>query len=161
VQSRKKMSRGRKIWLGVLAGTVASVTASFLWASWKSDQIVAELKSIADRLQPEPGWENLDTQSPVGGAFCIPLDGPCSQYIYRWDTHMKYREGDLERYVQQVGLIPQEFEACERNPRFNAGGLNCGGIGVINGWNVRITITDYGQDDDTNIVQIVVNKYGY
>jgi len=25
----------------------------------------------------------------------------------------------------------------------------------------RITISDYGQDDDTNIVQIVVNKYGY
>jgi hypothetical protein len=56
------MSRGRKVWLGVLAGTVASVTAFFLWASWKSDQIVAELKSIAGRLQPEPGWENLDTQ---------------------------------------------------------------------------------------------------
>jgi hypothetical protein len=26
---------------------------------------------------------------------------------------------------------------------------------------VRITISDYGQDENTNIVQIVVNKYGY
>ena len=60
-----------------------------------------------------------------------------------------------------MGLIPQEFEACERNPRLNAGGLTCRGIGVIDGWNVRISITDYGQDDDTNIVQIVVNRYGY
>jgi len=62
------MSRSRKVWRGGLAGTVAFVTAFFLWASWKSDQIVAELKSIADRLQAEPGWENLDTQPPVGAA---------------------------------------------------------------------------------------------
>lgn len=48
-----------------------------------------------------------------------------------------------------------------RNPRFNAGGLSCRAVGVLDGWNVRVTITDYGQDDDTNIVQIVVNKYGY
>lgn len=48
-----------------------------------------------------------------------------------------------------------------RNPRFNAGGLSCRAVGVIDGWNVRTTITDYGQADDTNIVQIVVNKYGY
>ncbi len=46
-------------------------------------------------------------------------------------------------------------------PLLNAGGLDCGGVGVIDGWNVRITIIDYGQDDDSNIVQIVVNKYGY
>jgi hypothetical protein len=100
------MSRGRKVWLVGLAGTVASATAFFLWVSWKSDQIVAELKLIADRLQPEPRWENLDTQSPVGAALCIPLDGPCSQYAYRWDTHRKYREGDLERYVQAGGFDP-------------------------------------------------------
>jgi hypothetical protein len=155
------MSRGRKIWLSVLAVAVAFVTVFFLWASWKSDQIVAELKSIADRLQPEPGWENLDTQPPVGAALCIPLDGPCSQYAYRWDTHRKYREGDLENYIQQVGLMPQEYKPCIRERRINAGGLDCRGIGVIDGWDVRITITDYGQDDDTNIVQIVVNKYGY
>lgn len=49
------------MWLVVLAGTVAIVTAFFLWASWKNDQIVAELKSIADRLQSEPGWENLSS----------------------------------------------------------------------------------------------------
>ena len=154
------MSRGRKIWLGVLAVTVASVTAFFLWSSWKSDQIVAELKTIADRLQPEPGWEPLRTQNPVGSALCIPLDGPCSQYAYRWDTHRKYLEGDLERYVQQVGLTPQEYKPCVREQRINAGGLDCRGIGVIDSWNVRITLTDFGQDD-TNIVQIVVNKYGY
>jgi hypothetical protein len=152
VGSRKRMSRSRKVWLVVLAGTVAFVTAFFLWASWKSDQIVAELRSIADRLQPGPGWENLRTQPPVGGAFGVPLDGPCSQYAYRWDTHRKYREGDLERYVQQVGLIPREFDACVRNPRFNAGGLSCRAVGVIDGWNVRIMITDDGQADDTNIV---------
>jgi hypothetical protein len=58
-------------------------------------------------------------------------------------------------------LIPEESEACDRNPRFNGGGLNCRSVGVIDGWNLRITITDYGQDDDTNMVQIVVNKYGY
>jgi hypothetical protein len=104
--AQERMSKGRKVWLGVLAGTVAFVTAFLLWASWKSDQIVAGLKSIADRLQTEPGWENLDTQPPVGAALYIPLDGPRSQYAYRWDT-------------------------------------------------------DYGQDDDTNIVQIVVNKYCY
>lgn len=155
------MSRGRKISLGLLAVTVAFVTVFFLWASWTSDQIVAELKSIADRLHAESGWEDLETQPPVGSALCIPLDGPCSQYAYRWDTHRKYAEGDLERYVQQVGLIPQEFEACGRNPRFNAGGLDCRAIGVIDGWNVRITIRDYGQDDDSHVVQIVVNKYGY
>ena len=154
------MSRGRKIWLGVLAGTAICVTVFFLWASWKSDQIVAELKSIADRLQPEPGWEPLRTQNPVGSAQCIPLDGPCSQYAYRWDTHQKYRTGDLEKYIQQVGLMPQEYKPCVREQRINAGGLDCRGIGVIDSWNVRITVTDYGQDD-TNIVQIVVNKYGY
>ena len=68
-------SRSRKVWLVVLAGIAVSVTAFFLWTSWKIDQIVAELKSIADRLQPEPGWENLDTQPPVAAALCIPLDG--------------------------------------------------------------------------------------
>jgi len=57
------------------------------WASSKSEPIIAELKSIAERLQAEPGWENLDTQSPVAAALCIPLDGPCSQYAYRWDAH--------------------------------------------------------------------------
>jgi hypothetical protein len=57
------------------------------WASSKSEPIIAELKSIAERLQAEPGWENLDTQSPVAVALCIPLDGPCSQYAYRWDAH--------------------------------------------------------------------------
>ncbi|MEY9775154.1 hypothetical protein [Arthrobacter sp. MW3 TE3886] len=160
MQSRKGMSRGRKVWLGVLVGTVATVIAFFLWASWKSDQIVAELKSIADRLQPELGWEPLRTQKPVGSALCIPLDGPCSQYAYRWDTHQKYREGDLEKYIQQVGLMPQEYKPCVREQRINAGGLDCRGIGVVDGWNIRITVTDYGQDD-TNIVQIVVNKYGY
>ena len=77
--SRKSLSRGRKIWLGVLAAMAALVTVFFLWASWKSEQIVAELTSIADRLQPEPGWENLETQPPVAAARCIPLDGPCSQ----------------------------------------------------------------------------------
>ncbi|MEK0155985.1 hypothetical protein [Arthrobacter oryzae] len=41
--SRKRTSRSRKVWLVVLAGTVVFVTAFFLWASWKSDQIVAEL----------------------------------------------------------------------------------------------------------------------
>jgi hypothetical protein len=55
-------SRNRKVCLAVLAGIAVTVTDFFLWTSWKSDQIVAELKSIADRLQPEPGWENLETQ---------------------------------------------------------------------------------------------------
>ena len=76
-----------KLWLAVLAAAVALVTAFFLWASWKSEQIIAELKSIAERLQAEPGRENLDTQSPVVAALCIPLDRPCSQYAYRWDAH--------------------------------------------------------------------------
>ena len=156
-----KLSKGRKAWLAVLAGAIAVVAVFYLWASWKSDQIITELRAIADRLQSEPGWERLDTQEPLGSALCIPLDGPCSQYAYRWDTHRKYREGDLERYVQQVGLLPQEFEPCERNPRVDAGGLNCRGVGVIDGWNVRITISDYGPDDETHMVQIVVNKYGY
>ncbi|MBT2551545.1 hypothetical protein [Arthrobacter sp. ISL-5] len=161
MMSRKGMSRSRKIWLAVLAGAVALVTTFFLWASWKSDQIVTELKSIADRIQPEPAWESLDTQPPMAAALCIPLDGPCSQYSYRWDTHRKYGEGDLEKYIQQVSLSPREYKPCVRNPRFNAGGLDCRAIGVIDGWNVRITITDYGQEDDAHIVQIVVNKYGY
>lgn len=88
------MSRGRKSWLAVL---VVCITAFFVWASWKSDQIITELKSIADRLETRPGWENLDTQPPVAAAVCIPLDGPCSQYAYRWATHQEYQQGDLEK----------------------------------------------------------------
>jgi hypothetical protein len=57
------------------------------WAPSKSEPIIAELKSIAERLQAKPGWENLYTQSPLAAALCIPLDGPCSQYAYRWDAH--------------------------------------------------------------------------
>lgn len=155
------MSRSRKLWLAVLAGAVALVTAFFLWTSWKSDQIIAELKSIADRLETSPGWEPLKTQEPVGGALCVPIDGPCSQYAYRWATHEAYEQGDLERYIQQVGLVPQELEKCERNPRFNSGGLDCYATGVIDGWDVRINIHDYGPEDDNATVQIVVNKYGY
>jgi hypothetical protein len=155
------MGRARRIWLAVLAGLIALIAAVSIWASWRNAQVIAELRSIADRLQSEPGWEELRKQEPVGGALCVPLDGPCSQYSYRWDTHRRYREGDLERYVQQVGLVPQEFKPCVRIQRLNAGGLNCRAVGVIDGWDVRITITDYGQDDETHIVQIVVNKYGY
>jgi hypothetical protein len=161
VENRKSMTRGRKVWLGVLAVIVTLVAAFFLWASWKSNQTIAELKSIADRLQTSPGWEPLRTQKPASAAVCIPLDGPCSQYSYRWATHEAYGEGDLEKYIQQVRLVPQELEKCERNQRFNAGGLSCHAVGVIDGWDVRITVHDYGPDDDNATVQIVVNHYGY
>ena len=42
--------------------------------------------------------------------------------------------------------MPKEDKPCVRERRINAGGLDGRGIGVIDGWNVRITITDYGQD---------------
>ncbi len=156
------MSRGRKVWLAVVAALAVCLTAFFIWTSWKSNQIIAELKSIADRLETSPGWENLDTQPPVAAAMCTtPLDGPCSQYAYRWATHQAYQQGDLEKYIHQVSLVPQELEKCERNPRFNAGGLDCRAVGIIDGWNVRISVHDYGPGDDNSTVQIVVNHYGY
>lgn len=155
------MSRRRKVWLAVLAALAVCLTAFFVWASWKSDRIIAELKSIADRLETSPGWENLETQPPVAAAVCIPLGGPCSQYAYRWATHQAYQQGDLESYIYQVSLVPQELEKCERNPRFNAGGLDCRAVGIIDGWNVRISVHDYGPGDDNSTVQVVVNHYGY
>ena len=80
------MSRSRKVWLGVLAGIAVSVTAFFLSTSWKSDQIVAELKSIADRLQPEPGWR---TWKPS----------------LRWVLHCASRLMDLTPSTHTVGTL--------------------------------------------------------
>jgi hypothetical protein len=120
------------------------------------------MKAIADRLQTSPAWERRGgTQPPLGGAFCIPIDGPCAIYAYRWDTHTPYRDGDLERYMDQVGLTPDEYEPCLREPRFNAGGLTCRGVGRIDGWDVRITIDDYGPESKSYTTQIVVERYGY
>lgn len=84
----------------------------------------------------------METQPPVAAAVCIPLDGPCSQYAYRWATHQAYQQGDLGKYIHQVSLVPQELEKCERNPRAKqnphfplfireAGALLLGGDGGI------------------------------
>jgi hypothetical protein len=153
------MSKSRKIWLGLLTGMVATAAAFSLCSFWKSNQTISELKSIADRLEPGPEWEVLSTQPPVGAAVCIPFDGPCSQYSYRWATRETYVQGDLKKYVQQVGLVPEELEDCERNQRINAGGLSCHAFGVVDGWDVRITVNDVGPKDDNTTVQIVVNRY--
>ncbi|MGN7149326.1 hypothetical protein ACTHQ6_10080 [Arthrobacter sp. SAFR-179] len=161
MENKREMSQGPKVGLGILAGVVLLFGGCSGWEAWKNQQTIAEMKLIADRLQKGEGWTDLPHQPPVGGAICIPIDGPCSQYSYRWETHQKYQEGELERYIQQVGLKPLEYDPCVRNPRFNSGGLNCLAAGVIDAWDVRINITDSVMDAHTHQVQIVVNRYPY
>lgn len=156
------MGRRGKIGLAVVAVLGTGLAGFSMNIHFQNEANIREMKAIADRLQTSPAWERRGgTQPPLGGAFCIPIDGPCAIYAYRWDTHTPYRDGDLERYMDQVGLTPDEYEPCLREPRFNAGGLTCRGVGRIDGWDVRITIDDYGPEPKSYTTQIVVERYGY
>ena len=156
------MGRRGKMTLAVVAAMVVGVAGFSTNVHFQNEANIRQMKAIADRLQTSPGWEPIGpTQAPLGGAFCIPIDGPCAIYGYRWDTHRPYRAGDLERYIDQVGLTPDEYKPCLREQRVNSGGLMCRGVGRIDGWDVRITIDDYGPASDSYTIQIVVERYCY
>lgn len=162
VGGRQGMQRRGKIALAVTATIVAGVAGFSTTVHFQNEANISQMKAIADRLQTSPGWEPLGgTQPPLGGAFCIPIDGPCATFAYQWDTHTPYIDGDLERYMDQVGLTPNEYEPCVREQRFNSGGLSCRGVGTVDGWDVRITIDDYGPESDGYTTQIAVLRYGY
>jgi hypothetical protein len=160
---RKPRNTGRRtIWAAAGAAAVLGLGAVSVAVDQQNTTNLARMKAIADRLQTGPGWErDRSVRNPSGGAFCVPIDGPCAVLVYRWDTHEPYRDGDLERFAREVGVPPGGGEPCTRVPRFNAGGLDCSAVGEVDGWDVRITISDTGPAADSFVVQVAVEHYGY
>lgn len=155
---RKKTSG--KIFLAVFAFLVVFIGMIAGIASASGKKNLAEMEVIANRLEAGPSWERLETQEPVDGSVCIAgFGGPCASYAYRWKTDKPYAEGDMEKYVRQVGLTPDPelSRECIRNERFNSGGLSCVSAGKIDDWDIRINVTDYPTEPYYTL-QIVVLK---
>lgn len=141
------------ITLAVLASPFIVMQASFLIDT-------APMVTVADRVQPAPGWRE-EAHNVSGGLFCFDLVVACDSMWREYRTEQLVTVAGIQRISDEAGLGARVDGDCETSPlRAGRTGMYtaCLAEGVVDGYDVRIRVLKLSEDGPRRIIQVAVSS---
>ena len=125
------------------------------------DIATAPMVAIADKLRPNPGW-NEDGHHVADGPFCIRYTVPCDSMWRAYRTEQHVTPADVQR-ISDEALRGEKVEGhCKTSPppagltgRYTA----CSAKGIVDGYDVEIKALKLADFDDVErIIQFKLSS---
>ncbi|MDQ0768364.1 hypothetical protein QF031_001113 [Pseudarthrobacter defluvii] len=150
--------RRRRPWRRALKGVLialAVIVAPLLLFQASYVLGTTRMVSVADRLQPAPGWIE-DGEHVSGGFFCVPVAVPCDSMWRQYRTQQPVTPADVRRISVAAGLDGNVEGDCESSPLPpNVTGMYmaCSAARVLDGYDVEVRVLKLAENDPERIIQ--------
>lgn len=149
----RRVAKGVLIALAVIATPLLAFQASYVLGT-------ARMVSLADKLQPAPGWVE-DGENVSGGFFCVPVAVPCDSMWRQYRTQQPPSPADIRQLAVTAGLDGNVEGDCESSPLpANVTGMYvaCRAAGVLDGYDVEVRVLKLAENDPERIIQFKLSS---